>query len=134
MENYSTQLYNEGLCYYRVIAKTDFNKPRLGNEMVYNMICLSAEAMLTGFLMTKGEIPEHGNVVTMIKTCAKYNMAFNDLIPGARLLNRFHTWCSLDFVPSKTIYSEDLSKMFLFLSQLIDVLNYSEEVCLCHNV
>ncbi|MFB6320574.1 hypothetical protein [Saccharicrinis sp. FJH54] len=104
-------VYKEGEAYLQKLQKMDFDRARLGSEVAYNMICMSAEAMLSALLMKYNEVVEHGSISGMLKATSIHVPVRVGLMQEARYINRFHTWCSLEAVKPKKIEPDDLKRM-----------------------
>ncbi|MFB6343677.1 hypothetical protein ACE1ET_18290 [Saccharicrinis sp. FJH62] len=104
-------VYREGEAYLHKLQKMDFEKAKLGPEVAYNMICMSAEAMLSAVLMKYDEVVEHGSISAMLRATSIHLPVRLGLIDEGRFINRFHTWCSLESIKPKKIEPADLKRM-----------------------
>lgn len=114
-------VYKEGESFYSKLIKMDLDTLKLGSDVVYNLICLSAEALLTSILLKNNESVEHGSISAMLKTASKYIEVSEELLNEARFMNRFHTWCALDAIPSKQASSDELKRMVNSVTQIREI-------------
>lgn len=105
------QLFREGEDYLNQLEKIDFRTSKLGDEVVYNMICLSAEAMLTAILLKHGSLVEHGSITAMLRKLSMYEPVRVGLIQDVRLINKYHVWCSLDKITPPKMNPDDMMAM-----------------------
>ena len=111
-------VYKEGKSYLCKLQKMDFYTLKLGPDVAYNMICMSAEAMLSSVLMKHKEALEHGSVSAMLRAASAHIPVRLGLIDEGRFINRFHTWCSLDTIKPKKIEPIDLNRMLKCVEEI----------------
>lgn len=114
-------VYEEGNSFYGKLETMNMDSLKLGSQVVYNLVCVSSEALLSSLLMTYNEELEHGSVSAMLRTASKYISVSDELMDGVRFMNRFHTWCSLDAIPARQATSEELKRMVLCVEQIRDL-------------
>lgn len=125
MMNDIQSVYKEGETFLQKLQTMNLEKARLGPEVAFNMICMSAESMLTALLMQHKEVVEHGSISGMLKATSTYVPVRVGLMQEARYINRFHTWCSLDAVKPKKIEPADLKRMVKCVEEI-------NEMVKCH--
>lgn len=111
-------IYEEGENYLQKLQKMDFYKAKLGPDVSYNMICMSAESMLTALLMKHSEVVEHGSISNMLMATSAHVPVRIGLMQEARFINRFHTWCSLEAIKPKKIEPADLARMLKCIEEI----------------
>jgi hypothetical protein len=111
-------IFAEGEDYCKKLKKMDFENSKLGAEVTYNMICMAAEAMLSAILIKNNSAVEHGSISAMLRTASNYMPVRLGLIDEARFINRFHTWCALDAIPSRKANPEELRRMVFCVEEI----------------
>lgn len=119
--NDNLKVYEEGASFYAKLRNMNLDSLKLGSEVVYNMICFAAEAFLSALLLKYSEELEHGSVPAMLKSASRHVTVPPHLMEEARFMNRFHTWCSLDFVPTKQPSGEELKRMIFCVAEIMEV-------------
>ncbi len=119
--NENIKVYEEGASFYAKLRNMNLQSLKLGSEVVYNMICFAAEAFLSALLLKYNEELEHGSVSAMLKSASRHINFPSHLMEEARFINRFHTWCALDYIPSKQASPEELKRMIFCVAEIMEV-------------
>jgi hypothetical protein len=115
------QIFREGESYLLKLNSINFEQSKLGPEVSYNLICMAAESMLTAILLQNNSAAEHGSITAMLRAASGFMPVRLGLIDEARFINRFHTWCALDAVPSRKANPQELYRMLKCVSEIRDV-------------
>lgn len=119
--NNHMEVFEEGISFYEKLKKMNLDSLKLGSEVVYNMVCIAAEAFLSALLLKHNKELEHGSVPAMLKSASSHVNVSAQLMEEARFMARFHTWCAMDAVPSKQATSEELKRMVLCVAEIMEV-------------
>ena len=114
-------IFEEGESYYAKLKVLNFEQSKLGPEVSYNMVCMAAESMLTAILMKNNSAVEHGSISAMLRAASNFVPVRLGLIDEARFINRFHTWCALDAIPSRKANPDELRRMVQCVSEIRQV-------------
>ncbi len=115
MEEEWKEYYNNGLAYCRTALAVRSRKEKFGTVVLYNLIGLALEGMLTGMIMKNGEMPEHSGVGSMLRILKeKYDMPLS-FKEESRFFNKFMNFCSLDVTPQEDPSADDIDRMLDFL-------------------
>jgi len=85
-------------------------KKRFSADLVYNIMALSIENYLVGFLQSKGDLPESHTLLDIILYVKKYHDVGN-LEQEIKWMNRFQEVCCIDFYKRRVPNDEDLDIM-----------------------
>ena len=117
--------YREGLAYCRTALAAGSRKEKFGTVVLYNLIGLALENMLTGIIMKDGEMPEHSGVGSMLQILEKKHEMPLSFKEESRFFNKFMNFCSLDVTFRDDPSADDIDRHLSFLSS---VLRWSEGV------
>lgn len=109
---------------YSKTAFGAFNKKRLGNHVVYNLIGLAIENYLTSLCMKHEVLPEHSSIGSMLHLLKKQIEVPESFSPEARFINRFMNFCSLEALETPEPGTSDLVRMLSFTE---DIKNFTTE-------
>ena len=112
MEDWN-KYYDEAKSYSRA-AFGAFNKKRLGNHVVYNLIGLAIENYLTALCMKMENIPDHSSIGAMLRFLKKQVEVPESFFVESRFLNKFMNFCSLDILETPEPSNSDLIRMLSF--------------------
>lgn len=107
--------YNDGLAYCKTVMGAKDKGKKFGNAVMYNLIGLSLESMLTALIMKDGSLPEHssiGNMLRLLKAKHDVPVSFTE---ESRFYNKFMNMCSLDVFASNDPDDEDIERMISFM-------------------
>lgn len=124
MEEEWKKYYDEAACYSKA-AFGAFNKKRLGNYVVYNLIGLAIENYLTALCIKRGMIPEHSSIGAMLHLLKKEIELPEGFPAEARFINRFMNFCSLEVLETPEPGKADLERMLSFTE---DLTNFTNEI------
>ncbi|MCG6190354.1 MULTISPECIES: hypothetical protein [Maribellus] len=116
--------YDEAASYSKA-AFGAFNKKRLGNHVVYNLIGLAIENYLTALCMKLGIMPEHSSIGSMLHLLKKQVEVPDTFSAEARFINKFMNFCSLEVLDTPEPGASDLVRMLSFTE---DVKNFTEQI------
>ena len=116
--------YDEAASYSKA-AFGAFNKKRLGNHVVYNLIGLSIENYLTALCMKRNIMPEHSSIGSMLHLLKKEVEVPEAFSVESRFINKFMNFCSLEVLETPEPKDADLVRM---LSFIVDIKSFSERL------
>lgn len=110
--------YEEGLAYAKTVTGAKSKGKNLGNTVMYNLIGLSLEGMLTALIMKEDDLPEHssiGSMLRLLKSSYEVPESFKDEV---RFFNRFSNLCSLydEVLPAPK--DEEIDRMVNFMENI----------------
>ena len=123
MENW--EKYYEEASSYSKAAFGAFNKKRLGNHVIYNLIGLALENYLTALCMKQNVMPEHSSIGSMLHLLKKQIEIPQAFPVESRFVNKFMNFCSLDVFETPEPKNSDLVRMLSFTE---DIRNFTEEI------
>lgn len=109
--------YDEATRYSKA-AFGAFNKNRLGNFVVYNLISLSIESYLTAVCASLNTLPEHSSISGMIHFLKKRIEIPESFTLESRFINKFMNFCSLEILETIEPTRSDLVRMLSFTSDI----------------
>lgn len=112
MEN--NEVLNEGLKYLKKTSTINPVSTKLGAEVVYNMVSLGIEAVLTHVLMSYDKMVDHSGISMMLRELESVEEVPEDWKTSARFMNKFQSYCSLEPIPAKVPDAEQLGKILDF--------------------
>lgn len=107
-------IVNEGLGYLKSLHRINPQKPKLSPEVLYNLICMGIESVLTGVLMKNNSMVNHGGILQLVRELSKIETVELDWIQKARFMNKFQTYCALEPIEPKIPNATDLEVMINF--------------------
>jgi len=110
----SDKIVVEGLAYLEKLHKVNPQKPKLGTEILYNFVCIGIENVLTGVLMRHDCTVDHSGILQLVRELDKIDKVDLDWIEKARFMNKFQSYCSLDYIKPKIPTTDDLAVMIEF--------------------
>ncbi len=119
---YWKKYYDEAASYSKA-AFGAFNKKKLGNYVVYNLIGLAIENYLTAICMKMDMMPEHSSIGSMLHLLRKQMEVPDSFTAEARFINKFMNFCSLEVLETPEPRVSDLVRMLSFTE---DVKNFCE--------
>jgi len=108
----------EGLNYLKKTSKIDPKTTKLGAEVVYNMVSLGIEAVLTHVLMSYDKMVDHSGISMMLRELESVETVPEDWKAAARFMNKFQSYCSLEPIPAKVPNADELEKILAFGRQI----------------
>jgi len=122
MEGWKTY-YDGGLAYCTTVlgAKANGKEDKFGTSVMYNLMGLAIENLLTGLIMKDDQLPEHSGIGSMLELLkVKYNVPVSFKEEG-RFFNKFMNYfCTLEVMPRVDPTTEDIDRMLLFLVNVRD--------------
>lgn len=115
--------YDEANSYSKA-AFGAFNKKKLGNHVIYNLIGLSIESYLTALCMSLNMMPEHSSIGSMLSLLKKQIQVPNGFSVESRFMNKFMNFCSLEVLETPEPNNSDLVRMLSFMD---DIRNFTIE-------
>jgi len=109
--------YDEAKSYSKA-AFGSFNKKRLGNYVVYNLIGLAIENYLTALCMKLENIPDHSSIGAMLRLLKKQVEVPESFFIESRFLNKFMNFCSLEVLETPEPSNSDLVRMLSFTNDV----------------
>lgn len=111
--------YNEAIGYFNTAIGAK-EKKKLGNMVIYNLVSISIENLITSLLVRDGMLPQHSGIGSMLRELKKNYEVPKSFYEDARLLNRYMNFCSLEIMPKLEPTDEDIEKMCSFMNELKD--------------
>lgn len=108
--------YNDAVCYHSA-AKGLWEKKRVDNETVYNIVSLAIEQYSMVLTSQIGFLPVHSGLTSVFREIKKRINLPDNFIDQVRFLNRFMVYCSLERITTIDISDDDVSKMIHFLDE-----------------
>lgn len=111
------KLMSDGMAYLKQLHDIDIDESKLGNEVVYNMVCLGVEAIFTSILLGFDCVIDHSGILRLLREFEKQKdkPLPQNWIEAARLMSSFQSYCSLEVVKKIKIPDNDqLKQMFAF--------------------
>jgi len=109
--------YDEANSYSKA-AFGAFNKKKLGNHVIYNLIGLSIESYLTALCMNLNMMPEHSSVGSMLALLKKQIQVPDSFSVESRFMNKFMNFCSLEVLETPEPSDSDLVRMLSFMDDI----------------
>ena len=125
---YWKKYYDEASSYSKA-AFGAFNKKRLGNQVVYNLVGLAIENYLTALCMKLDIMPEHSSIGSMLHLLKKQIEVPGAFTVESRFINKFMNFCSLEVLDTPEPSVSDLVRMLSFTA---DIKNFTEEILGVH--
>jgi len=116
--------YGEAASYSKA-AFGAFNKKRLGNHVIYNLIGLALENYLTALCMKQRIMPEHSSIGSMLHLLKKQMEIPQAFSVESRFVNKFMNFCSLEVLETPEPKNSDILRMLSFTE---DIRNFTEEI------
>ncbi len=110
--------YDEGKSYLNTCNRLIKNKGIFDNEFIYNLAVLAGERLALGMLLSYDYIPASTSLTGMLKEGQDLYPLAKELIAGARIVNRFQVFCSLDVVPVTVPNDEELVEVVKYINQV----------------
>lgn len=108
------QLITEGVAYIDRLQKIDVTKSKLGSEVLYNMVCLGIESVLTGVLLKYDCVIDHSSIFRLLMELEKRESIPLSWKDSAKALARYNTYCSFERIVTKLPTNEELDRFFAF--------------------
>jgi len=115
--------YDEANSYSKA-AFGAFNKKKLGNHVIYNLIGLSIESYLTALCMNLNIMPEHSSIGSMLSLLKKQIQVPDGFSIESRFMNKFMNFCSLEVLETPEPNNSELVRMLSFMD---DIRNFTTE-------
>lgn len=110
------KLLGEGIDYLERLHQINIEESKLGEEVIYNMVCLGVEAVFTAVLLSYDCVIDHSGILRLLRELEnQQNKPLPELwVDTARLMSSFQSYCSLEVVKIKIPTKEELTRMFFF--------------------
>jgi len=110
------KLLGEGIDYLERLHSIDIDESKLGDEVIYNLVCLGVEAVFTAILLSYDCVIDHSGILRLLREMENQQ---NKPMPEhwvntARLMSSFQSYCSLEVVKIKIPTKDELKQMFAF--------------------
>lgn len=114
--------YNEGKSYLETCKKLILKRGAFDNEFIYNLSVLAGERLVLGLLLSYNYIPAATSLSGMLQEGKSYYTLKDEMLTGARFINKFQFFCSLDVVPLTVPKDDELEK-------IVDYIRAVESFC-----
>lgn len=129
MKNREEQIkvMSQGIEYLEQLHGIDIEKSKLGDEVIYNLVCLGIEAVFTAVLLEYDCVIDHSGIIRLLREIEnqKNKPMPQQWVKTAQLMSSFQSYCSLEVVEIKIPTKKELKEMFIFGE---DVENYAKEL------
>ncbi len=122
--------FDEGKSYLNTCNKLIKKRGPFDNEFVYNLSVLAGERLALGMMLSHDYIPASTSLSGMLQEGKEFYKLSDDVLKGARFLNKFQTFCSLEVIPFTPPNDEELE-------QIVSYINIVDDFCsnnLCKEV
>ncbi len=116
--------YDEGLAYCKTVVGAKKKGNKLGNSVLYNLVGLAVESLLTSLIAKSGDLPDHSNIGSMLHLLKKSYEMPETFMAESRFYNKFMNFCGLDIAPQLEPNEEEMERIVNFLT---DVKEWVEE-------
>lgn len=103
--------YEEGKSFLSTCIKLTQKKGLFDNEFIYNLAVLSGERIALGLLLSYNYLPSATSLSGMLQEGKSLYQLDESLLKGARFINKFQFFCSLDVVPLTVPNDEELNQI-----------------------
>lgn len=110
--------YKEGLSYLKTCKGLLNNKKTFDNEFIYNLAVLAGERLALGLLLSYDYIPSATSLSGMIQEGKEFYEYDESLLTGARFINRFQFFCSLEVVPLTVPNDEEIERLVGYMEDI----------------
>lgn len=114
--------FDEGKSYLATCKKLIQKKGCFDNEFIYNLSVLAGERLALGLLLSYNHIPSATSLSGILQEGKGFYELDTELLNGARFINKFQFFCSLEVVPLTVPNDEELT-------QIVNYINTLEEFC-----
>lgn len=108
----------QAACNYRDAAKGLWEKKKVDNETIYNIVSLAVEQYASTLTSWLNFMPVHSGLVSVFRELKKRVDMPEHFTDQVRFLNKFMTYCSLDIMPKVEISDEETAQMLIFMEEL----------------
>ena len=110
--------YDEGKSYLNTCNKLIVKRGPFDNEFIYNLSVLAGERLALGMLMSYDHIPASTSLSGMLQEGNEFYELSDEIKEGARFLNKFQTFCSLEVIPFTPPTDEELESIVTFIDKI----------------
>ncbi|WP_066627674.1 hypothetical protein [Labilibacter marinus] len=103
--------YDEGKSYFNTCQKLIKKRGSFDNEFIYNLSVLAGERLALGMLLSYDYIPAATSLSGMLREGEEHYKLDAEILQGARFLNKFQTFCSLEVIPFTPPNDSELEKI-----------------------
>ncbi len=112
--------YDEGISYLNTCKKLIIKRGSFDNEFIYNLAVLAGERLALGLLLSYDYIPSATSLSGMLQEGKEFYTLDDELLKGARFINKFQFFCSLEVVPLTVPNDEELSSIVNYIQTIYD--------------
>ena len=110
--------FDEGKSYLNTCNKLLVKRRHFDNEFIYNLSVLAGERLALGMLLSYNYIPAATSLSGMLQEGKEYYMLSEEIMQGARFLNKFQTFCSLEVIPFTPPSDKELEDIVNYIGQI----------------
>ncbi|GAF03195.1 hypothetical protein [Saccharicrinis fermentans] len=107
--------FDEGKSYLNTCKKLIVNPKSFDNEFIYNLAVLAGERLVLGMLLSYDYIPSSTSLSGMLQEGKEFYQLDEDILEGARFLNKFQTFCSLEVIPFTPPDQQELESIVKYI-------------------
>lgn len=110
--------YDEGKSFLSTCSKLTQRKGLFNNEFIYNLAVLAGERIALGLLLSYNYIPSATSLSGMLQEGKSMYDLDESLLKGARFINKFQFFCSLEVVPLTVPNDQELNQIVDYVQSI----------------
>lgn len=114
--------FEEGKSFLTTCNKLLQKRGPFDNEFIYNLSVMAGERLALGLLLSYNYIPSATSLSGILQEGKEFYELDTELLKGARYINKFQFFCSLEVVPLTIPNDEELN-------QIVNYINTIKEFC-----
>lgn len=114
----SPQFMTDAESYYKTALGGVNRKNIFTNEILYNIISMSIEKYMMGFLTSKNELPPCHTLGNMIKEIKRHIPVEEGLVKRLDYFDKLQFICSFSFIKQEPISDNDIADMIVTLTEI----------------
>jgi hypothetical protein len=114
----SPRFISDAESYYKTALGGVKRKAVFTNEILYNIISMSIEKYMMGFLTSKNELPPCHTLGNMIKEVMRHVAVSDSLVKKMDYFDKLQFICSFAFIKQEPISDNDIADMIVVLIEV----------------
>lgn len=115
------QFISQAEAYYKTVQGGVKRKQIFTNEILYNIISISIEKYLMGFLMSKNQLPPCHTLNNMIKEVKRHILVEESLVKRMDYFDKLQFICALTPFKRDPVSDNDITDMMIVLKEIRDM-------------